>query len=66
LVSIFLCIGLMAIFFFLVLSFSIFYWCVFCCSLFVVWCVSPAGGVFACSGVTVCRVLSRCRTLLAR
>jgi hypothetical protein len=24
----------------------------------VVWCVSAAGGVFACSGVTVCRVLN--------
>jgi hypothetical protein len=30
----------------------IFCWCVFCC-------FSAAGGEFACSGVTVCRVLPR-------
>jgi hypothetical protein len=30
----------------------------------VVWCVSAAGGVFACFGVTVCRVLSRLCPLL--
>jgi hypothetical protein len=55
-VFIFLCVGLMAIscgvtFY----SGFLFYWCVFCCFLVVVWCVSAAGGVFACSDVTVCR-----------
>jgi predicted transporter len=34
------------------------------CFFAVVWCVSAAGGAFACSGVTVCRVLSRLCTVL--
>jgi hypothetical protein len=54
LVFIFLCVGLMAIF--VVLRFSP---VSFSCFSVVVRCVSAAGGVFACSGVTVCRVLSR-------
>jgi hypothetical protein len=49
LVFIFLCVGLMAIFCGVVFfSGFLFYWCVFCCSSFVVWCVSVAGRVFAC------------------
>jgi hypothetical protein len=35
-----------------------FYWCVFCCFSFVVWCVSAAGGVFACSGVILSSISS--------
>jgi hypothetical protein len=60
LVFIFLCVGLMVIFLrcCVFLRFP-FYWCVFCCFLVMVWCVLAAGGVFACSGVTVCHVLSR-------
>jgi hypothetical protein len=45
----------------------LFYWCVLVSFLRrgVVWCVSAAGGVFACSSVTVCRVLSSlCRVFV--
>jgi hypothetical protein len=59
LVFIFLCVGLMAIFVVLRFSPVSILWCVFCCFSVVVWRVSDAGGVLACSGVTVCRVLSR-------
>jgi hypothetical protein len=53
LVFIVLCVGLMAIFCGVAFLFGfLFYWCVFCCSSFMVWCVSAAGGVFACSDVT--------------
>jgi hypothetical protein len=47
-------------FYFLVLRlFRFFLLVCICCFFAVVWCVSAAGGVFACSGFTVCRVLSR-------
>jgi hypothetical protein len=63
LVFIFLCVGLMAVFcgvtfFSCFLSIGV-YFAVSQSWFGVVWCVSAAGGVFACPGVTVCRVLSR-------